>query len=178
MISDGLCFSVSGAEPGVAFYLIVAGNSRPGRRIGDLINKLLRLSFQLSVRGIINTASSFSRKVRELVAIVAHCPATRLWLLMFASGGKQRKTKRHREWNRAMDPWAVWSTISISLILEHQPPLVIIHGWRTAQSWFQAEQLCPVNLLRVTDSPVFRRSGQTYRRLWNIPRKYKNNNEC
>lgn len=94
MISDGLCFSVSGAEPGVAFYLIVAGNSRPGRRIGDLINKLLRLSFQLSVRGIINTASSFSRKVRELVAIVAHCPATRLWLLMFASGGKQRKTKK------------------------------------------------------------------------------------
>lgn len=103
MISDGLCFSVSGAEPGVAFYLIVAGNSRPGRRIGDLIKKLLRLSFQLSVRGIINTASSFSRKVRELVAIVAHCPATRLWLLMFAFGGKQRETKRHREWDRAMD---------------------------------------------------------------------------
>ncbi|GAD92222.1 hypothetical protein PVAR5_0812 [Paecilomyces variotii No. 5] len=35
MFSDGLCFSVSGAEPGVAFHLIAAGNSRPAHRIGE-----------------------------------------------------------------------------------------------------------------------------------------------
>lgn len=178
MISDGLCFSVSGAEPGVAFYLIVAGNSRPGRRIGDLINQLLRLSFQLSVRGIINTASSFSRKVRELVAIVAHCPATRLWLLMFASGGKQRKTKKHREWNRAIDRFDGNNLSSVVYYFHFFDSRTSASSCHNPQSWFQAEQLCPVNLLRVTDSPVFRRSGQTYRRLWNIPRRYKNNNEC
>lgn len=37
MFSDGLCFSVSGAEHGVAFHLITAGNSRPGHASENLI---------------------------------------------------------------------------------------------------------------------------------------------